>query len=101
MASRMRRSASTLSWSGGDGGDLAADTIFVAQSQQEERVAWGGRCVEATKADFGVRGSVEWRLWLFEYESGKCESEKSGVCRVGFLNFCFYSLISFSLIIFN
>ena len=36
-ASRRRRSASTLSWSGGDGGDPAADAIFVAQSQREER----------------------------------------------------------------
>uniref|UniRef100_A0A7N2LNN7 FBD domain-containing protein n=1 Tax=Quercus lobata TaxID=97700 RepID=A0A7N2LNN7_QUELO len=32
-ASRRRRSVSTLCWSGGDGGDPAADAIFVAQSQ--------------------------------------------------------------------
>ena len=32
-------------------------------------------------------------LRLFE-----CESEKCGVCRLGFSNFWFYSLISFSLI---
>ena len=34
---------------------------------------------------------MEWRLF-------ECEREKCGVCRVGFSNFCFYSLISFSLI---
>nr|POE59429.1 hypothetical protein CFP56_08254 [Quercus suber] len=64
-ASRRQRSASTFSWSGGDGGDPAADAIFVAQSQQDERAACGG-----DGGRFGVRGSVEWRLWLFECESG-------------------------------
>ena len=61
------------------------------------RVACGG----GSRGRFGVRvtkgvWSVEWRL--FECESGKCESEKCGACRGGFSNFCFHSLISFSLI---
>ena len=52
------------------------------------RVACGG----SNRGRFGVRGtegvwSVEWRL--SERESGKCESEKCGVCRVGFLTFSF------------
>nr|POF02679.1 uncharacterized protein CFP56_38146 [Quercus suber] len=44
-ASRRRHSASTLSWSGSDGGDPVVDAIVVTQpqSQREERVAWGGR----------------------------------------------------------
>ena len=36
-ASWRRRSASTLSWSGDNGGDPAAAAIFVAQSQREKR----------------------------------------------------------------
>ena len=52
LASQRRRSASTLSWSGGNGGDLAAVAIFVAQSQREERVVWGGwRVEEAAEAN--------------------------------------------------
>ena len=52
------------------------------------RVACGG----GSRGRFGVRvtkgvWSVEWRL--SERESGKCESEKCGVCRVGFLTFAF------------
>ena len=41
--------ASMLSWSGGKGGDTAADAIFITQpqSQREESVAWGGWRVEA------------------------------------------------------
>nr|POE74423.1 hypothetical protein CFP56_35645 [Quercus suber] len=49
--------ASTLSWSGSDGGDPAADAIFIAQpqSQREERVAWGGQRVEVAEADWCER----------------------------------------------
>ena len=45
--------------------------------------------------DYGVRPSEAWT-----WERGKCESEiwKMWVCRVGFSNFWFYTLISFSLI---
>ena len=46
-ASWRRRSTSTLSWRGSDGGDPTADAIFVTQSQGEKKVAWGGRRVEA------------------------------------------------------
>nr|POE96877.1 hypothetical protein CFP56_79194 [Quercus suber] len=66
-ASRRQRSASTLSWSGGDGGDPATDAIFVAQpqSQREERVAWGGQQVVATEADWREREcGVEARVRL-------------------------------------
>ena len=41
------------------------------------------------RRQIGMKGSVEWRLWLSEYERGKCESEKCGVCRVGFPTFIF------------
>ena len=53
LASRRQRSTWRLSWSGSDGGDLAADAIFIAQSQREESVVWEGRCVEvAVELDF-------------------------------------------------
>jgi len=75
-ACRRRRSASMLSWSGGEGGDHAADAIFVAQpqSQREERVACGGE----GRGWFGVRGRdcggcLNWSLNERERESGKCE----------------------------
>jgi len=60
------------------------------------RLACGG----GGKGKFGVthenvRGTVKWRL--SECESEKCESEKCRVCRVGFSNFCFYSLIRYLL----
>ena len=61
------------------------------------RAACGG----SGRGRFGVRGRdyrVEAVWSLNVRESGKCESEKCGVCRVGFSNFWFYSLISFSLI---
>ena len=61
------------------------------------RAACGG----SGRGRFSVRGrdcgmEAVWSLNV--RESGKCESEKCGVCRVGFSNFWFYSLISFSLI---
>ena len=40
-----------LSWSGSDSGYPAADAIFVAQSQREEREAWGCLRVEAAEAN--------------------------------------------------
>ena len=52
--------------------------------------AWEGWPMEATaEADLVCEGlwSVKWRL--SERESGKFESEKCGVCKVGFSNFCF------------
>ena len=52
-------------------------------------------CRGGSRGRFDVRRTVEWRL--YECESGKCESEKYGVCRVGFSNFCFYSLIRYLL----
>ena len=93
-ASRRQRSASTLSWSGGDGGDPAADAIFVAQPNQSEKRGWRGEGGEwRRRRQIGVRGSVEWRPWLSECERGKCESEKCGVCRVGFQIFFFFLFI--------
>ena len=50
-ASRRQRSALTLSWSGSDSGYPTADAIFVAQSQREEREAWGCLRVEAAEAN--------------------------------------------------
>ena len=64
---------------------LLRRSFSVAQSQREERVALGG-------VGRGRIGSVEWRL-------SERESEKSGILsRVS--DFCFYSLLSFSLISF-
>ena len=92
-ASRRRRSALTLSWSGNDSGYPAADAIFVAQSQREEREAWGCLRVEAAEANLTWEGA-----WSWGYGYLNVRVKSVGVCRVGFLNFCFYSIISFSLI---
>nr|POE94080.1 hypothetical protein CFP56_56149 [Quercus suber] len=67
-ASWRKRSALTLSWSGSDGGDPATNAIFVAQlqSQEEERVAWGGQRVVAVEADWREREcGVEAKMSLF------------------------------------
>ena len=58
-------------------------------------------CGGGDRGRFDVRGrdygaEAAWSLNV--RESGKCESEMCGVCRVGFSNFWFYSLIGFSLI---